>query len=59
MNTLTRAAADTVEFGWIPGIMTALFLIFFLGWVVWAYTPSRKAQLDDAAQLPFTDGGDS
>ncbi|MEK9502822.1 cbb3-type cytochrome oxidase subunit 3 [Gaopeijia maritima] len=57
MNTLTRTAAATVESGVLLGVMTALFLIFFIAWVVWAYTPSRKAQLDAHAQLPFTDGG--
>ena len=57
MNTLTRAAADTVQMGWMLGIMTLLFLIFFVAWTVWAYSPQRKEQLEEAARLPFMDGG--
>ncbi len=58
MNTVTRAAAATVESGLLLGVMTALFLVFFIGWVVWAYTPSRREELDAHAHLPFTDGTD-
>ena len=57
MNTLTRAAAETVQGGWVLGVTTALFLAFFVAWTVWAYSPKRKAQLDEAARLPFLDGG--
>lgn len=57
MNTVTRAAAETIQGGWVLGIMTALFLVFFVAWTVWAYSPKRKAQFEDAARLPFADGG--
>ena len=57
MNTVTRAAAETVQMGWMLGVMTVLFLAFFVGWTVWAYSPRRKAQLEEAARLPFMDGG--
>jgi cytochrome c oxidase cbb3-type subunit 4 len=57
MNTLTRAAAETVQMGWVLGIMTVVFLAFFIGWTVWAYSPRRKAELEEAARLPFMDGG--
>ena len=56
MNTVTRTAAAAVEGGWLLGVMTAVFLVFFIGWVVWAYSPSRRAELDAHAELPFTDG---
>jgi cbb3-type cytochrome oxidase subunit 3 len=36
--------------------MTVFFLVSFLGWVWWAYTPRHKAMMDEAAMLPFTDG---
>lgn len=58
MNTVTRAAAETVQLGWMLGLMTALFLAFFVGWTLWAYSPKRKAQFDAAARLPFPDGDD-
>ncbi|RMH18505.1 MAG: cbb3-type cytochrome c oxidase subunit 3 [Gemmatimonadetes bacterium] len=58
MNTLLKHAASTVELGWVAGLMTALFLVFFLGWIVWAYAPSNRARMERAAQLPFLDEGD-
>jgi len=57
MNTLTRAASEGVEMGWLLGVMTVVFLVFFVGWVVWAYSPKRKEQLEEAGRLPFMDGG--
>lgn len=57
MNTLTRAASDTVQGGMLMGIMTVLFLAFFIGWIIWAYSPARKQAFDEAARIPFTDGG--
>lgn len=57
MNTLTRTAAESVQLGWMLGIMTVLFLVFFVAWTVWAYSPKRKAELEEAALLPFMDGG--
>lgn len=56
MNTLTRAAAETVQMGWVLGVMTALFLAFFVAWIAWAYSPKRKAEFERAARLPFLDG---
>lgn len=53
MNTLTRTAAESVQLGWMLGIMTVLFLVFFVAWTVWAYSPKRKAELEEAALLPF------
>jgi cytochrome c oxidase cbb3-type subunit IV len=37
------------------GIGTVLCMIAFFAVVVWAYSPSRKARFDAAAQLPFMD----
>jgi cbb3-type cytochrome oxidase subunit 3 len=41
------------------GLMTAVFLVFFVGWVLWAYNPSRKAYLEEVAKMPFNEGGES
>ena len=41
------------------GVMTAVFLVFFIGWALWAYDPKRKAQMDQAAMMPFNEGGES
>lgn len=57
MNTLTREAAASIHMGWMLGVMTAVFFAAFLYWVWYAYAPSHKSRLDEAALLPF-DGGE-
>ena len=37
------------------GAATLLALIAFIGVCVWAFSDRRKAQFDEAAQLPFAD----
>lgn len=59
MNPLIREAADSVGLTWLMGLMTAVFLIFFLAWTWWAYAPHRREAMDEAALLPFDDGGDT
>ena len=58
MNPLLQEAAESVRFGWLLGALTLLFLAGFLWWVWYAYTPKHKKMLDEAARLPFDDGGD-
>lgn len=57
MNTVTRAAAETVQLGWMLGVMTVVFLVFFVGWTVWAYSPKRREEMEEASRMPFMDGG--
>ena len=56
MNPVLTAAAESISLGWLMGIMTVFFLVAFMAWVWWAYTPRHKAMLDEAAMLPFSDG---
>ena len=37
----------------LRSVVTVAAFSVFVGILVWAYRPSRKAQFDDAAQLPF------
>jgi cytochrome c oxidase cbb3-type subunit IV len=37
----------------IPGIITALLLLLFIGGWIWAWRPARKADFDAAAKLPL------
>jgi cytochrome c oxidase cbb3-type subunit IV len=37
----------------IPGIITALLLLAFLGGCVWAYSPRRREEFAAAAALAF------
>jgi len=39
----------------LSGIVTSIMLVLFLmGWA-WAWNPRRKADFDEAANLPFND----
>ncbi len=58
MSTLFKQAGYSMNGGVLMGIMTLAFLIFFVGWALWAYWPSRKEAMREAAMLPFDDGDD-
>jgi cbb3-type cytochrome oxidase subunit 3 len=58
MNPAFRAAAETVELTWLMGVMTAVFLVCFVGWSWWAFRANNRARMEQAARLPFIDGGD-
>lgn len=58
MNPLLREAVDAVQSGWLGGVMTVVFFVFFLAWIWWTYSPRNKEKMDEAAQLPFMDGGE-
>jgi cbb3-type cytochrome oxidase subunit 3 len=53
MNPLFNQAEATVQGGLLLGVMTAVFLLFFIGWALWAYDPNRRDEMDEAAQMPF------
>ncbi len=57
MNPLLREAAGSVEMGWLLGLMTLVFLAFFIGWAWWAYSPKHREIMEEASRMPFTDGG--
>jgi cbb3-type cytochrome oxidase subunit 3 len=59
VNPVLQAAAETVSLGWLLGMMTVVFVVWFVGWTVWAYLPRNKAMMEEAARMPLTDGGDS
>jgi cytochrome c oxidase cbb3-type subunit 4 len=39
----------------IPGIITGVLILLFLGGWAWAWSPRRKRAFDDAARLPLQD----
>jgi cbb3-type cytochrome oxidase subunit 3 len=55
VNHVLEAAAATAGLGSLLGVMTAIFLVSFAGWTLWAYHPSRRAEMDANANLPFED----
>ena len=38
----------------LRSLVTAFSFVLFVGILVWAYRPARKAEFDEAAQLPFS-----
>ena len=55
MNPLFREAAHHAEFGWLMGLMTALFLACFVGWTWWAYSKNNRERMHEAALLPLAE----
>ena len=47
-----------MDAGTLRGIFTALMLLLFVGVCVWAYSSRRKADFDEAAQLPLGADGE-
>lgn len=42
----------------VSGIVTAILLVMFLAAWAWAWSPRRKVDFDDAAQLPLAENGE-
>lgn len=58
MNTLLNTARESVQMGWLPGLMTLVFFVFFVAWVVWTYHPGNRELMEEASRMPFMDGGE-
>lgn len=50
-QVLAQSSAE----GLLMGVMTAVFLTFFLGWAVWAWLPSNREKMASAARMPLDD----
>lgn len=57
MNPVIRQAAESVQMGWLLGLMTIVFLVAFVGWTWWAYAPSRRQLMEEYGRIPFDDEG--
>jgi len=44
-----------VDINDLRGLSTALLLAAFIGLCIWAYSRKRRADFDEAANLPFAD----
>jgi cbb3-type cytochrome oxidase subunit 3 len=55
MNPIYDAAADNTTLGWLMGLLTVASTLFFVGWVIWAWWPSNRANMEAAARLPLED----
>jgi len=55
VNPLIQAAQEAATQGWLLGFMTIFFMVFFVGYSLWAWWPSNKGHMEDMAQLPLDD----
>ncbi|WP_263264307.1 cbb3-type cytochrome c oxidase subunit 3 [Pseudomonas sp. RIT-PI-S] len=44
-----------MDIGTLRGLGTLAVFLSFIGLIVWAWSKARKADFDEAAQLPFAD----
>ncbi len=51
MNHVLSSAV--VEYAWLMGVTTIVFLVCFIGWTWWAYSSANRKRLDEAARLPL------
>ena len=56
MNPVLHQGAHTVQYGWIPGVMTLVFIAVFLYWTWYALSRKNRSRFDEAAQMPLVDG---
>lgn len=53
MNPVFHAAGQTADLGWLMGVMTVVFIGFFIAWTLWAWAPSNREAMEAAARLPL------
>lgn len=58
MNPLIEQAQEAIGLGWMAAVMTVLFMVAYFAWIWYAYNPANKQKWEEAALLPFEDGGD-
>lgn len=59
MNPLIEQASEAIGLGGLATVMMILFMVGFLGWVWYAYRPANRDRFEDAARLPFEEGGET
>ncbi|HEY0306173.1 MAG TPA: hypothetical protein VGC44_14465 [Longimicrobiales bacterium] len=58
MNPVLHEGVRNAELGWISGIMTIVFIAFFVGWAWWAFAAGNRDRFEAARRLPLTNGDD-
>ncbi len=48
-------ANTKAELGWVGEISTVLFLLFFIGVIIYTFKRSNRKVFEEAAQLPLDD----
>ena len=53
MSLLVSQLAPSLS--WLLGPMTVLFMLIFLGWVVWTWAPRNRGRLEGFADMALDD----
>lgn len=59
MNPVFRMAAENTDGGPLLAFMTVFFMLFFFGWVWYAYRPANKEKMAAWGRLPLEDDSPS
>ncbi len=51
--TVLKEGAAMAQMGWLMGVMTIVFTITMVGWILWTWWPSHRAKLEAAARMPL------
>lgn len=53
--TVLKEGAAMASLGGLMGAMTLVFMATMIGWILWAWWPSRTDAMNAAAALPLED----
>lgn len=56
MNPVLHEGVRSIQLGWIPGVMTIVFIVVFIGWACWAFAAANRDRFEAARRLPLTNG---
>lgn len=56
MNHVLHDIAATTTGDLLLGVMTLLFLGFFLAWTWWAWSPRNQKLMNESASMPLDEG---
>ncbi len=55
MNHVLAQTSGLVEYAWVMGLTTLLFLACFVGWTWWAYSSANRERMERAARMPLAE----
>ena len=56
MSTMLHQLTDGASGGLLMASMTVFFVLFFVAFTLWAWSPSNRRYMEQAARIPLDDG---
>ena len=56
MNHVLHDIAATTTGDVLLGVMTVVFLVFYVAWTLWAWSPKNRALMNESAYMPLDEG---